>query len=470
MAKPIAVLVEDDPEQAAVSLEVLIAEDFEVRSFEAAAPVLDYLKRPQELVDLFVLDRRIPVQIGQPAADEVGDELLDQIRADFPDARIIVFTGFASIEQVQAVARGSGQLPALRGNPIDRVSLLEKHQSLEFREQVSKIRNLLQSLEDIEIVVDGGGPIDSDLHRRMVRRVGYHYGAVSVTVRRLSGGLTGAAVWQCQRRGLEGPLGSIVVKQSDIGPELRPMLTELVPRPLVATRIDTIHGLMAGNVLTVFQVAGESPVALMDLLGSEPGRAAEVIHQVREGLAMVPGEQRVLRLDELCAPIISWSELENLLDAAGLPVPSSSLTASTSIGVRHCDLHPGNVLEVAGEAVLIDFDNCSFGAGGIDAITALLSTLVHPDSPIRGVAWPNVEEIESSLGHAGFGTGHSASLWFDEVQAWVDESCAGERERWALTLAYVGRQLRYQDVRADPEKLRRIEAIARRAADELDRS
>lgn len=468
MVRPIAVLVEDDPEQAAVSLEVLRGQGFEVRAFEAAAPVLDYLARPQELVDLFVLDRRLPVQFGQPPADEVGDALLTQIRTEYPDARVIVFTGFASIEHVQETVRGSGQLPNHDGEAIDRVSVLQKHQSLEFQAQVKALHDLLQSLNDIEIV-DGGVVVDA-LHRRMIRRVGHYYGAASVDVRPLSGGLTEAAVWLCHRQGPQGPLGPVVVKQVDRSTDTPAVLTELVPRPRVATRLDTIAGLMAGGSLAVYQVAGENPVSVMSLLGTEPDRAAELVHQVWDDLSAVPAERKVQPIEEICAPIISWSKLAEILSENGIEVPAGSLTASVEIGIRHCDLHPENVLEVSGQAVLIDFDNCAYGAGGIDAITLLLSTLVHPGSPIRGDGWPSVAHIEAAFGTADFCADHPAASWFRVLFDWVSQSCVGPREQWALVLAYAGRQLKYSDVRDEPEKLHRVLAIARRAAEELNRS
>lgn len=84
MANPIAVLVEDDPEQADFSRGVLETAGYTVRSFNSIAPALDYLHTSADLVDLFVLDRRLPVNAGEPATDEFGDELLKEVRSDYP--------------------------------------------------------------------------------------------------------------------------------------------------------------------------------------------------------------------------------------------------------------------------------------------------------------------------------------------------------------------------------------------------
>ena len=468
MAKHIAVLVEDDPEQVVVSLKVLQDEGFEVRVFDAAGPALDYMQRPPELVDLFVLDRRLPVQFGQPASDELGDELLGQIRRQFHHARIIVFTGFASIQQVQEAARGSGQLPSHLGESIDRVSVLQKSQSLEFRSQVRLLSSLLQSIDDIEIMSFGGGSLSMRPgHRRMLRRLAYHYGAVSLTVRSLGGGLTGAAVWLCEREGPQGSLGPVVVKQTRPDREPKAVLTELLPRTCVATRIDTVTGLMFGESLAVFQVAGASPVSLMELIATHPDRAVEVARPIGTALRAVPAQRRMLSLAELCAPIVDWSKLTDLLEQHHIAVPPDSLTVSAHVAVRHCDLHLGNLLEVDGQGVLIDFDDAAYAAGGIDPVTLLLSTLAHKDSPIRGAGWPDVTRIEADFGTREFGAGHPCAAWFRDMHDWIMQSCAGERERWGLILAYAGKQLKYSDVSGEPEVLTRVVAVARRASAEV---
>jgi CheY-like chemotaxis protein len=460
------VLVEDDPEQAAVSREVLESEGFAVRAFEALAPVLEYLQHPPALIDLFVLDRRLPVRPSDNVSDELGDELLAQVSVDYPDACIIVFTGFASIEHVQEAVSGSGLLPALEGVPIDRISVLQKHQSLDFRNRVRQMRRLLQSHEDIELIAESG-PAMSDLHKRMLRRLAHNYGAASVVVQPLGGGLTGAAVWRCELRGPLGPITTVVAKEGKRGKVAEVWLTELMPKALVATGIATITGLMAGTPLHVFQVAGDHAVPLMSLLGTDPVQAVEAARPIWQALGAIASTSTVRRIDEICAPLIAWATLEEVLEAYHVAVPFGSLTASTLIGVRHGDLHPGNVLCVDGEAVLIDFDSCAYAAGGLDPVTMLVSTLVHPDSPIRGAGWPDAAHIEAFFDTADFGVGHPCEAWFRGVRDWMSDCCAGDRERWALVLAYSGRQLQFGDVLDTPEVVERVVALMKWAASRL---
>ncbi len=466
MSNPIAVLVEDDSQQADVSRGVLEAAGFEVRGFDSIAPVLEYLHASTDLIDLFVLDRRLPVNMGEPATDELGDELLNEVRSNYPDARLIVFTGFATIRHVQDALQGSGQLPAQDGQPIDRVTVLEKDQSLEFKAQVEQLRQLLQSLDDIEIITSSGMATLSDLDKRVLRRLAFDYRAVSISVSSLGGGLTDASVWRCDVNRTEGHIAKVVAKRvkSSLA---RGGLPELLPRANTTSTTATLSGLMAGSRLNVLQIAGDAPYALMDIIAQEPARAVELAKPIWDVLHGVTAQQKTLSVAELCDSLIAWHELPGLLNPHGVQVPAGTLTATTRVGVRHGDLHPGNVLIDNDQAVLIDFDSTTFAAGVLDPITMLLSTLVHPDSPIRGALWPDVSEINLRFATADFGQNHVCGPWFRGVHEWVEECRSSQREHWALVLAYTGRQLRYNDVLDDPETVSRVVAIAQRAADAL---
>lgn len=469
MTKPIVILVEDDPQQSEVSQGVLDSAGYTVHSFDSIAPARDHMHKSADLIDLFVLDRRLPVNSSQPATDEFGDELLKEIRSAHPDARIIVFTGYATIRHVQESLQGSGQLPTQDGQPLDRVTVLEKHQSLEFKEQVEQFRQLLQLLENIEIITSpNDAPLDA-LEKRVIRRLAFDYRAVSISVSSLTGGLTGASVWQCEIHRPEGRIATVVAKR---GKSSRSPggLSELLPPANTTARVRTLSGLMAGEHLNVLQLAGESPSALMDVIAEKPARAVELVKPVWDALHGVSAQRTTLSVAEVCETLISWEQLSALLGTHGILAPAGSLVVTTQVGLRHGDLHPGNILIDNGRAVLIDFDSETFAAGALDPITMLISTLVHPDSPIRGAAWPDPAHIASTFATQEFGRGHPCADWFGGVQDWIQECQTSEREYWALVLAYAGRQLRYRDVKEDGATVVRILAIARRASEALGSS
>lgn len=466
MTNPLAVLVEDDPEQAEVSRGVLEAAGFTVSYFGSITPAQNYIRVSCELIDLFVLDRRLPMTVGEPAADEFGDELLKEVRSRFPDARLIVFTGFATIRHLQDSLHGGGQLPTQGANAIDRITVLEKDQSLEFKEQVEQYRSLLQSIDDIEVVTcPGADPLDV-LDKRVLRRLAFDYRAVSISATALGGGLTGASVWRCTINRSEGHVATVVAKLvKSLG--LPGGLAELLPRANTTATVRTMSGLMGGRYLNVLQQAGEAPYALMDIIADDPDRAVELARPIWVALNGVSAHQSRLTLAELCKTLIPWDRLREVLRVYGIKTPASTLSVTSQIGIRHGDLHPGNILIDNERAVLIDFDSEDFAAGALDPITLLISTLVHPESPIRGDGWPSVDEISSLFGTPQFGRGHACEPWFAGVQGWVDECRSSDREFWALVLAYAGRQLKYQDVLSDQQTVDRVVAIASRAAESL---
>ncbi len=466
MSDPIAVLVEDDPQQTIVSQGVLAAAGFEVRNFEFLSPALEYLRDTTDLIDLFVLDRRLPMLPGDPATDELGDELLREIRESFADSRVIVFTGFATIRHVQESLQGSGQLPSRGESAIDRVTVLEKDQSVEFRQQVNEFRELLQELDNIEIRPGDPTRTLSESDKRLLRRVAFEYHAASVSATPLTGGLTDASVWRCDLSRPQGAIATVVAKRvQTVAPPGG--LSEMLPRVQTTSRIATLSGLVGGDFICVLQVAGIAPESLMAVLGSDPAQAVECAKSVWSALDGVPETSQLLSVAEICASLIDWDALREVVAAYGISIPAGSLTATVKVGVRHGDLHPANVLIDNGAAVLIDFDSSGFASAALDPVTVLLSTLVHPDSPLRGDVWPDVGEIEAFFGSHEFGSGHSHEAWFAASIGWIGDRSTSTREFWALVLAYAGRQLRYDDVLGDPAVRDRVVAIARKAATSL---
>jgi ActR/RegA family two-component response regulator len=468
MPEYLAVVVEDDFEQAEVTTRVLAASGFRVQLFIAVAPALEYLRTLNDFVDLFVLDRRLPLEPGGPPSDELGDALFRQVRDDFTDTRTVVFTGYASIEQVQAVTDGAGQLPLRPSDMLDRVKLFQKQQSLEFAADVRRYAEVLDGLTNIEVISADADPL-SPIQKRMARRLAYEYEAVSCTVTLLNGGLTDAMVWKCQLVRHEGAVANVVIKPTDVLGS-RGGLAELLPATHSTARTATVSGLMGGVHLGVLQLAGDDTRSLFEVLRADPQRAVALASSLVTQLNNVPSRLETLTVANLCSPWVSWEKLTERLEHHGITVPPGSLMASSKTGLRHADLHLGNVMLSDEHAVIIDFDSEAFGSGALDPIALLLSTLVHPASPIRGELWPSVEEINDTFLTSRFGTASPASLWLKAATEWIERFAWSSREKHALLLAYCARQLKYDDVVDNAEITSRLLAIASFAARALNNS
>lgn len=455
-------LVEDEEGAADVARRLLESSGFEVTHFPDAGSALDFLDSMDQAVDLYVLDRKLPVLAGGTPVDEVGDHLLLQVRTSQPDARILVFTGRSDDDHFQSSHSGGGEIVAGR-HRVDRINVVKKDQPLQFRDRVDEYRMLLTTLDNIEVVVDGAPPaLESD--RRALQRLAIQYDAVAVIAKTLNGGLTGVPVWLCDLRGTEGPVAHVVAKL--VPPNDTPGgLPALLPRKNAVSITGALRCLIDGRQINVLQVASSDPVALAELQ-FEP-QVADVVAELAGALNDVPDEPRVVMLEDLIAPLIDYEVLFDRAAELGLLIPDRRMAVSTRIGYRHCDLHPSNVLVDGGDPVLIDFDSNRPAAALIDPVSLLIGSLAHPESLLGGERWPTVEEIDRTFGGPKFGAEHSAEVWFSSLWTWMTSNSSGPREFWALALAASMRQLAYEDVTSDPEKRDRLVAIAAKSAREL---
>jgi CheY-like chemotaxis protein len=452
-----AVFVEDEDDQVDDVVEVLTLEGFVTTRLRDFAEASDYLDAATGLIDLFVLDRRLPIRKGESESDEVGDELFRRVKDEYPDSKIVVFTGHADIPQVQAVLAGGGQLPG--PGSVDRVSHFTKDQSLKFDSAVHEFAELLRHLNGLEVQ---GADVSDPMLMRVMRRVALHFEAQSIEFVPLEGGLSNAQVWYCAVRRDMTVVAHVVVKTTT-KPRPAGGLPAVLPVKYVAADVADLSGMMGGRRVVVMQLAGAPVESLAEVLARSDHEAARMVLALRTPLSEVASHERTMSLAEVVAPVLGWDEMRDLLESHGLKAPLAAMNVTIAVGLRHCDLHLANVLIVDDGPVLIDFDRNAEAAAAVDPVTLLLTSLVHPNSPIRAAAWPDVHAIESTFGTEKFGIGHSSEEWIAAVWAWISDASRGRNEIWASVLAVGARQLRYEDVRRDPELLSRVIAICRSA-------
>lgn len=452
-----------------ISSSIIAGQGFRVIAHDAVETALSYLESSSEFIDLFVLDRRLPMRIGEQAADELGDALLSEVRSSYPDARVIVFTGYTSDGLFQDAMKGSGQFPIRSYKPVDRISVLRKDQSIEFRRLIAEFGELLQELDDIEISEDTNKRDISISDQRLLRRVAYEFNAVSLRPTSLTGGLTGAQVWGCEIHQDQGHVANVVAKRAEKLPSLAG-LQDLLPLSTAATTRASVAGLIGGGHVSILRLAGDNARSLSRHMAEDIESSSDYVAQVSEALDRVQERAETVTLETLISPLLTWEKFDDLLRSYEIPRPSPNMRISTRIGMRHGDLHVANVMIAGGEAVLIDFDSNCFGSALLDPVTLFLSTLVHPDSPLRGASWPDASEIDANLGTGGFGVDHAGSQFFAATQQWINARISNEREFWGIVLGFCARQLRYPDVVADTGILERTLVIVRKASTVLRNS
>ncbi len=467
MPKFRAILVEDEPSAASFTSEALEAAGFDVVLYEDALSAQKHADSRNDLIDLLVLDRRLPLRTGEPPRDAVGDDLLTAMLLKHPDLVAIVFSGHTGFEHHQFATAERGVVSMGNGTyEFDRVRLFQKGQSLEFDAYVAKVAGALSALQDIQILgVDVGELSPHD--KRVLRRVAFEMGGSSVTPRALTGGMTDSAVWLCLIEGQQSAAAHVVVKRHVKTREPGGFQT-LCPAQITAGTVGTVRGFCGGYYVTIQQLVGADPTPLFELIVSDESSAVAVVKELRSHLAAMPAGQRLnVAIDQIAAPFSDWDQLVQRASARNISVPPSSRIAATTVGPRHGDLHAGNVLVAAGRPVVIDFDSQTVGSPLVDVLTLQLGMLFHSDSPIFGGDWPTPEQCSQFTAEV-FLEGCPAPDYFSVLADWIAEVTTSPRELAAVVLGYAVRQLKYADVLANERATARATALARWAAEVID--
>ena len=155
--KPIVWII-DDEQGICVSLSLALKKDYQVSTFNSAAPALERMK--SESCDVVLLDLKLQ--------EEDGMEVLRQIKQEHPDVSVIMMTAFGSIgSSVEAIKAGAYTYLT---KPLDLEQLkLFLSQTMEIRKMNEQIRFLsdeLRSRQTFQKIVG-----ESDVMQRVYARI-----------------------------------------------------------------------------------------------------------------------------------------------------------------------------------------------------------------------------------------------------------------------------------------------------------
>lgn len=466
MARLWAMYVEDEIGDATDRFQREISSaGFEVAraySAEEARACLSEVSRDGRLVDLIVLDRKLPPGQGSPATETVGDRLFEELEAQYPDSPIVVLTGFSDEDFALLVLQRENTLELGVPNSVQRVVHIKKGKALQFRETLQKVGGALQRTEGIALE---GAPAARPA-RRVLKRVGQLFDGAVVHVKPATGGASDASVWLCDVESLDGRWLTSVVVKIGARDEPRPSggFMASVPAANAAQPMHFVSGACGGATGHVAPLAGRGTSSLAEVLGADETEAVEAVGKVVALLDQVHLAVMSLPLSQFVEPLVEWSRAREIANSFDIPLPPESLPVPTHHGCLHGDLHPGNVLMNGGQPVFIDFDRQRSGSLLIDSMSLALGAVFNKEGPLRN-AVPDAELVESCL----LGSGDE-SIWFAACFATWSQRGFGERERWAGLLAYCLRQLKYPDVLTDDDRRTLALNLARRSSEALEDS
>lgn len=464
-----AIVVEDDEEACQRHKELLDSFGCESTVFRDARSARE--ADAIEMVDLIIIDRKLPHVLGGAEQNEIGDDLLQYMLNRYPDTAFIVFTGFAEVDSVQAALRVEGSFKLEESVEIHRVQHFTKNEYRKFRAAVEQLSDHFRALRNIDLMPVPPNPVV----RRALQRVTRHLGGVSAQVQKFGAGQSRDEVWRCTVASLQGAAADVVVKVSRKRRNSRELQFSLPASTSVAGPIHKEVGLLSGYVATVSQYAGNVRGTLFDLMGTAERDATLVLCDVVGALdALQPGNSQILRFEELVRPYISWTDLSRRLHELSLAPLDPEMTVTSRVFAQHGDLHPGNVLVCGSTAVLIDLESQTMGSGCVDPVGFLFGALFNGDSPFAASEWPPVEFCEKfpsrtddAPRHLSFWAGSVAPSVFQEAWKWLMKRSTGDRDYWGMVLAFAARQMAYDDIRSNELAFGRVAALVGRAHKEL---
>lgn len=460
VASPVAILVEDDAEQVPKARKIFEDAGFRVEHFYDEVTALAGVQEFAPSIRLIVLDRRLPTELGHEPEDVVGDRLLSAVVASHRDVPLLVFSGFSDYDHLQRSSRNQGSI-VLRGGAVefDRVTVLRKGQAPEARAFAKSVSQMCAQIDAVEILTQNDLVLKPQ-DRWLLKRVAFEYSAQAARVSALSGGATEADVWRCAFERRDGAAADYVVKRTKKrggGDGLQALL----PAGVAAATVNCVEGLSGGLRALVIQAAGSDPVPLDKLVISDPTQALAVLTRVIAELDSVPPGNLTHRpLREIVEAFSPWEQLVENSEKYGFELPPDFLEVTTRWSQQHGDLHPGNVLVVDGNPILIDFESQTTGSRLLDPVALLLGGVFHRASAIRASGWPSADVV--STGSASeWGVEAPFSDVVERIVAWIHERDEGPREAPAVLLAFASRQLGFDDVRRDPRLTDAAVALAR---------
>jgi CheY-like chemotaxis protein len=431
-----------------------IAPDAVVSFAQSYASAIKWLS--EDLFDFVTLDLKLPAEDGELDLDPVyGLRILDHLIENCPGTPVIVLTGSPTEEYTQRFLDASTSADVwASGTKIPTVHFVKKDRFDQLEPTLRSMLAAVRGLADIEQRgVKPNIPVNDD---RLIRIFVRQRGGVSFSLSKISGGLSGAAVYRLTLTNQSGAhVGDTIVK---VGPHgmvddeernynvyanrLEPAAT---PRFISAVRFGAgnaaavAYGLAEGYDRNAFQIATEADDSAAAILA----RLMEYLRPWSHG-----EPERRCTIADVRRRSLADDKLHQIVGDYGLGWVSD--LESRELQVRWCgthgDFHGGNVLVTQDDRpTFIDYGDIAEGPPSFDWVTLELSMIFHKDGPARESAWPTLDQCRSWGDLDAFLQDCPFPNFVRGCRDNAHACGAGEREVAAAAYSYLIRQLRYSD-------------------------
>jgi CheY-like chemotaxis protein len=415
-----------------------------------------------ESFDLIFLDRRIP------SADGVLDDSAEhgfhvfQIAQEVCEGTPVWFlTGTEDADFPAEVNNKYGRREDIHGLGVQEplCMVFWKRQLNEALQEARTFAGQQAALSAIAIVNKGAINLAA-AELANLRIFGRRYGAVSVEVTALGGGLSSARVVKAVARNAAGaPVHTAVAKIGTLSAvrdehdRYTKHISVLGPGdyPPLSLKIDAGSGALGG---LYYSMVGTEVTSLLDrIVGGGDGVAdipaamhkmQEPWHNSRAVGQVTVGQIRRRFIDDTKIPDIQ-AELQDidLSEVENVVVTAARCT-------QHNDMHALNILFDGNEkALFIDYNDAGISFSAADPVTLELSLLFHKEHTRIGTAWPSIEQITTWSDLETYVDGCAFADFIRGCRTWALAVAGSPEEVAATAYAYAIRQLKYADTRKD---------------------
>jgi CheY-like chemotaxis protein len=412
-----------------------------------------------ESFDLALIDLSLPRESNGVPYVEIGVELFRLIESTYAGTPVVIFTG----------QEGDRTTDDLRDMVSRRIRFFggadRPFLSVKRKDRIERLLSMIDEFERDEIVAETVTLSDLDNRalgascsvedRRLLRSLCVYRSGARGRVKRLSGGMSGSAVYRVDVISSSGATMQRSVGKLGIGKSIE---REHYNYESLVSRLQRGYPAIVGCDL----VAGGARRAIFYNLAEGVDSnffallhdAREVIEVLRARLAIWHGQRSLARetVEAIVAEIAGAKGVE-LARSLGLPDLNEVFELEIEIvrSVQHGDLHGANILCNAdgSDVCLIDFGDVRETIALLDAVSVELSPLFHPEGvgddlrnclKQNAAAWFNDADISRAC---------PGSTWLSQVRPWIRQVALSHVDYAVTVLAYAIRQLKYEDTDKD---------------------
>lgn len=406
--------------------------------------------------DLTVLDQKIPTIDGALDAHvDHGRAVWDELYNSSPGMPVLILTALSADDIISTVVRRSKHQRIWGGvTKFPTVEHVRKSNFEKFPEIIASYISSIDALRDIEVQVHDGTNLDEQ-QRRLCQLFVSRNNGVRCKVRKLSGGLSGSAVYhlfvfdsyggKIQNAVLKVGTKEMVDAENENLGLINRLQAAASPRLL-----ESLYFGVKDLAAIAYQLAEGYDRNIFDLIEKYPGdlpAALAGISNQRQSWVDAKSQMRksVADVRRTVLADASAAELSKTYGLDWLPA-FESRTLQVHWGCIHGDLHGENIL-LNNDClpVFIDYGDVREGPLAMDWMTLECSSLFHPGAPSFDLVSAERVSPESWNETSSYSSNAHLTAFFSGCR----ERAAGEgllpRELIAAAYSYVLRQLKYED-------------------------